>query len=454
MTQNLAPTATFTTLAPANATFSLAVLYQGNQYELYFSGNATAYSELTEYQNQAFGSQAQYLSAFLTNSVTDSSNCCAINGVWVYANGQPLAASQIPAGLLSQTLLWAYGYLNFGLTPGGTADLQSEYTQVQLAVQNETTQQAGIVLANLANLATVIGPVTQDLESSFGSGGANQLAQEIQLITDIAQGSEQVYKDYPTCGSSVISTLENLDLVTSANYTPASFILALSSTLAQNQNGMATAQALYSTAYSSTCSSSAALLSEPVAAKAGDFLLTVAANVANSSAVQGGSVFAEAYFQYGLTNALAGQIATSAAFDDILSGQVPAAIGAAVISSYIMPQAALLQEEVNIQNLLNSAFPQFFAVASADAMTTEQASTPMANISNGVQAVEGLGVLYSFQSLWFATDYQLVSSEFCITCANSPTNDSNAAITYGSGAQQVLSIIGGAASLASSMNVL
>jgi len=454
MTQNLGPTATFTFAGPADATFSLPVFFQGAEYDLYFKGDPASYVQLTQYTNSTFGPQAQYLSAFLLSSVNKSVTCCAISGVWVYSGGQPVPTSQIPANLLNATFLWAYGYLNYVLTPGGTDNLQSEYSQVKIAIQNEWVQQTGIVLANLANLATVIGPVTQDLDTLFGSAGANQLSQEIQLISDVLQGAQQVHADFTTCGGSIISTLQNLNLITGPDYDPSSLILALATSIQQNQNGPSIAQALYSAAYSNSCSPSSALLSETVAAKAGDFLKSVVMNVAASSAVQGGSMFAEAYFQYGLTYATAGQIATASAFEDILSCQVPAAIGSAVISNYIMPQAALLQEEVNIQNLLDVAFPKFFQSASVTSMITQQGSVQLANIIQGDQVMYGLGVLYAFQSLWFTTDYQLVSNEACVICANNPTYDEGAATTYATGAQQVLSLIQGGSALVNSIPIL
>src|SRR5579863_2987387 len=121
MISNLSPTAHFTASGgPPSATFSLPVLYQGVQYDLYFVGNPNSYGQQTQHKSSPLGSQAQYLSAFLTNSVSNLANCCGITGVWIYSGGQPVAASKIPPELLGKTLLWAYAYLNFVLTPGGT----------------------------------------------------------------------------------------------------------------------------------------------------------------------------------------------------------------------------------------------------------------------------------------------------------------------------------------------
>ncbi|MGA2262055.1 MAG: chitobiase/beta-hexosaminidase C-terminal domain-containing protein, partial [Acidobacteriota bacterium] len=453
-TQSNVASATYTiTQNATNYTFSLPVLYQDVRYDLYFKGDPNSYAQQTQYKNSPFGPQAQYLSAFLTNSMNRSANCCGISGVWVYAGGQPLAASKISVDLLAQTLLWAYGYVNFVLVPGGTQDLQNDYAQIQAAVQNEWVQQSGIALANLANLATVIGPIVDDLSKQFGSAGANQLALEIQLIADLLQGSFKVYEDYPKCGGAIISTLQSLKLISGPNYDPSELIMGLAGSVQQNQNGPAIAQTLYSTAYSDSCSSSAALLSAPVAAKAANFLGTLALNTAMDMAKQGGSIFAEAYFEYGLSIATAGRAATTAAFGDVLSCQLPAAIGETIISNYIMPQAALLQEEVNLQNLLfETAFPQFFL--SVSSMIVPNGSSQLANLAAGVGTTDGPGLIYEFQSLWFTTDYQLVSNEICLFCGDRLADDKASAGTYATGAQQALTLVQSAYALASALPIL
>jgi uncharacterized protein (TIGR03437 family) len=439
--------------SPSGATFSLPVMYQGTRYNLYFKGDAASYAQRqAQYQSVANGPQAQYLTAFLLGG-----SSAPITGVWVYSGGQPVTASNTTRDVLARALTWAYSYTNFVMASGG-AQVQNEYNQFLVAYQNEAGQLAGIALANLANLATIIGPIMEDLSGTYGGQGVQQLTQFGQLLADAVQGSQQILNDYPCSGGAIISTLlQSAGLASATSYDPASLIVALQGTLQQNGSGAQIAQSLYSAAYSSACSPSAQPMSQPVATEASGFLSTLVQNLlggAAGSALQGGSIFAEAYFQDGLTLATAGGAATTAAFGDILSCELPAAIGETIITGYIMPQAALLQEEVNIQNLLvNSAFPQFFA-PSKSSMLVPQGGDQLADVSSGVAAIDALGLVYVFQSLWYTTDYQLLSKEDCIFCKTTAASDQFDSAGFETAAQQTLSLVQNAAALAGSMAFL
>jgi hypothetical protein len=87
-------------------------------------------------------------------------------------------------------------------------------------------------------------------------------------------------------------------------------------------------------------------------------------------------------------------------------------------------------------------------------MIAEQGINQLANIVQGSEVMNGQGLLYAFQSLWFTTDYQLISNELCPLCANTPAEDQTAAETYATGAQQVLSLIRSGTTLVNSIPLL
>ena len=140
-------------------------------------------------------------------------------------------------------------------------------------------------------------------------------------------------------------------------------------------------------------------------------------NEAGLSSVLGGVSFATAYFDYGLTATTSAQIASSTSFEEVasfanpisLASSVAGAIGTVIIQGYIKEQGQLLQQEVNLQTTLTlQVFPGVMFLVRNLVIGND-------TIANGDAALALpylLGISYVFESLWYSTDYNLLSDEW------------------------------------------
>lgn len=385
------------------STFSLPSIDGSNTYDWYIFGSESTYSSISG--SATDWAQADYLYCFL-----DSSSNCPISSVMVSTNGgNAVVLSPSLASDFSTTLLWASSYILLG-GPSNTANWEQWQTMENSALADEWEQEAGIIAANVLNLATIIGPILNDIAQDQGSTASEQVEYYTGLVQDIADGFNSIpSSDNP---AAIFETLDGQTsgypaIVTSETYSTFQFVAGLVSFPQSEVSGLV--GELYTDAFGSPPEGSAQAIMET-------FMEQFGAGVGASLASAGAGVLTnvlESGFGEATVDALP-DIASDLV-DDVAGEDLPQALANVIISDYIIPFASLLQEEVNLQTMLGDELP--YLLSALPSLTQGDS----ANLAVASPAENVGGEIYLHLSKWFSTNEDVTQDEYlyCIFNSNS-----------------------------------
>ncbi len=383
------------------STFSLSTQFAGTQSDLYIFGSDSTY--LGEPTGQTSGNplldypQANYLYGFLVNP-TES----PISRVLVSTGGgAPHTPVNTDRSLVFETLIWATAYVLVG-GPANIENWEAWQAAVNSTVSTEWQQEAGIYSAEVLDLATVILPVINDLSSWDGSNVANAVESFTGLTDDIASGYSTLQQDFPQSAAAIEGTLQQYGIVSSSSYSTFEVISGLSSLPSTTAESVA--ETLYEEAFGTTAPSGAPAIFK-------SFIINLAGSLGQNLANEGfTTVYSELEARFGSSvsesvgSSLGGDLAS-----DILGDDIPMALATAIISSYIMPMASALQEEVNLETMLSLEFSPLLSTLPT------LVSAGDANIGSGLPSLNISEEVYLQTAWWFSQNYGITTNEtlFC-----------------------------------------
>ncbi len=383
-------------------TFSIQVHNGSQNVEVLVNGSQNSYNSLKN-------SQSNSVAAYFNSNLADPSNF-PLNAVEFIQGAKYYQMGPQWKELLFNLYIWSSAVEN---NEGNllTSTLNSYLSQDKSSIGNEWKQEAGIVLANSLNIATVVGPIMQNLEQLLGGQDAAEVATFVSLLGHIIDGYNALVNDYGSANAnSLVSVLEQNHLVSGSDYTAAELLYKMST---MSQSGIGTlADSLYGQVSSSPMSSTAS----STATKILGSIASAAFSSATGGAIAGAQIFYEAYFGYELTLTTSLQAATSEAVSalssDFLEAALPLAIASVIIQSYLLPMANLLQTEIDVQNQLAN-------VISTDISSFGSLfSGSTANVGQGSTAIFGLGLMDALYASWFNADEQMTSQEYLYKLTN------------------------------------
>ena len=406
-----------------NWTFSLPVAYQGTIYTIFFKADSASYKTLQSQYSNPMAPQAAYLYTYLVAHLpSHNTNNYQITGDSIYIGDQPVTSPPLRGEIMKTALLWGYYYFYYS-DYGGANALSADSAQWGELYSNQWKQQIGAALAQVVDLATIVGPLASDLTSLFSlnSSESEQIQNFITLIDDIAGGVQELQAAFPSTWPQIVAAIPGNN---GGTYDSLSFILGANAF--PNPGQLATQ--LYNAAYPNSPMSQS---DTSAAVKVLSALGTDVLQNAEVSSLQAGASFAISYFGYGLSATTASQIATSTAFQGISSFATPLSIASFIVQNFVMPQAQLLQQEVNIQTcLMTTLFPKLMDLL--DSMVVQN----NANGDAGIDVANLMGLKSVYQSLWFTTDINLVGIEWLNPNGQyTAQSDSFEAMAYASAAQ-------------------
>lgn len=381
-----------------SATFSLPIQYQDTSYTIFFNADSAGYAALQAQSQGALAPQAAYLNGYLESQLPfPQAVGYQITGSSIYTGSQLVTSPALRAEVMKAALLWGYYYSNLSLDQGGTNALRSDSAQWGVVYSNQLKQQIGAALAQAVDIGTIMGPITSALTHLFPSSESTQIQNFIQLANDIAGGVHALQDSFPNTWGQIVAAIPG-----SSGETYDSLTFVLEANTFSNPGSIATQ--IYNAAYPNSP------LSQGDTTAAAAVLSALGTNLlqnAEVASIQAGASFAISYFGYGLTLTTASQIATSAAFQSVSSFANPISIASIIVQNFVMPQAQLLQQEVNLQTcLMTKIFPKLMNLLDSMAVQGN------ANGDAGIDVANLMGLKSVYQSLWFTTDINLVGIEW------------------------------------------
>ena len=182
------------------ARFTFYGNFQNQQVRLYFIGvDGSLYNTLA---NNLAGNYADPQAAYLYDAIMNSNNPIASVVAQIAVNSNGVAqdgpgtfvapnSSQLQS-MLQEALVWSYmqyWYSNMNQQ----SEMNLEQNNFQQIYQGEWVQQLGIGAAFWVNLATVIGPITDDVSSWFGDAeAAAQVGDYVAVGQDVMSSYQAV----------------------------------------------------------------------------------------------------------------------------------------------------------------------------------------------------------------------------------------------------------------------
>ena len=369
---------------------------------LYFIGvDGSLYNTLA---NNLAGNYADPQAAYLYDAIMNSNDPIASVVAQIVVNSNGVAqdgpgtfvAPNSPQlqSMLQEALVWSYmqyWYSNMNQQ----SEMNLEQNNFQQIYQGEWVQQLGIGAAFWVNLATVIGPITDDVSSWFGDAeAAAQVGDSVALGQDVMSSYQAVQTDFGSNTPAIFSVLEKYNIVSNQNYTSAQLVVGMAnlnpSQLPQFESD------LYAAAYPGNV----------LKPNAQQYLTTFwenagagAKQLGISATFAGGYAFFEAYALAQFPASAAAQAAVSQVGTFLAKGVAPLAAWSAastVMQVYVTPQADILQDMVYCQNILSTnLFPELNSMSGQ--MT---GNNGFANFDNGVGFAADIEAISSFEALW------------------------------------------------------
>ena len=384
-----------------NPTFS-SNLYNGTNIILLFNANQAAY--LNIFRNEGSDSAAFYL----INYVNNPTNFPVYNifyqngsGHWIHpiTNAQEQAIYNML--IWSQVTVWNKNNLL-------EQSIQQDQNYNQQLVNNEWKQESGIVSADLVDIASIIAPIVSEMQSVLGSQGAQQISTFATLIMHAIEGSKSLDSLLGSLSYVAISTFESFGLITGSNFNGPEFLYALANLPLDKIQPFI--MSIESNVYNIKPSPSISEDMYNFMTHIGTGIMTLGVNAAAS----GLQVFMDAYFGSELTLSTSSLIGASAIIGSVTASigtvmigyAIPLALASVVIKGYIMPNADLLQTEVNIQNTLEIIYNSILQLFS---QTLENGVNYVGNTN---EIFYSIGLTNSLMHEWYQADYALTQGEY------------------------------------------
>ena len=384
------------------ASFTFYGNLQNQQVRLYFIGvDGSLYNTLAD--NLA-GNYADPQAAYLYDAIMNSNNPIASVVAQIVVNSNGVAqdgpgtfvAPNSPQlqSMLQEALVWSYmQYWYSNLNQQSEMNLeQSDFQQVY---QGEWQQQFGIDLATAVNVATVIGPITEDLSSVLSdSEAASQVGDFVSLYQDTGGGFSSLQSAFGSNASNILNVLEKYNIIAGQNYTSAQLVVGMAnlnpSQLAQFESD------LFGAAYPGNS------LKPDAQQYVTTFLENAGASAEQlgiSAAASGAEAFYEAYALAQFPASASAEAAVSQAgsyFVDGLPALAAWSAASTVMQVYVTPQADILQDMVYCQNILSTnLFPELVSMSGQ-----MMGNNGFANFDKGVGFAADIEAISSFEALW------------------------------------------------------
>lgn len=383
------------------ANFAFYGNFQNQQVRLNVIGiNGDLYNTLAD--NLA-GNYADPQAAYLYDAIMNSNDpvVSVVAQITVNSNGiaqdgpSTFIAPSSPQfqNALQEILVWSYmqyWYSNLNQQ----SEINLEQNNFQRVFESEWQQQFGINLATEVNVATIIGPITEDLSSMLGdSDAANQIGDFVSLYQDSGSLSS-LQSNFGSTASDILNVLQKYHVVNGQNYTSAQFVVGMANLntgqLAQFESD------LFSAAYPG----------QTLKPDAQQYLTTFLENAGASAeqlgisaAASGAEAFYEAYALAQFPASASAEVAASQAgsyFVDGLPALAAWSAASTVMQVYVTPQADILQDMVYCQDTITtSLFPELNST-SGEMM----GNNGFPNFDDGIVVAADIEAISSYEALW------------------------------------------------------